>query len=154
MKKVVIIRGLPGSGKSTMAMKHFVDLKGYKHCEADHYFYNNGVYEFKPAELAKAHEYCLNKAASFIENGHKVVIANTFSKKWEIKEVLDRLPVDPREVEILHCHGGKGSIHDVPEYAIENMRQRWFKHPRERHVTLDFTNARPRVIAYQPEPAL
>lgn len=147
-KRVIIIRGLPGSGKSTMALKHFVDKKGYKICEADHFFYDNGVYNFDYSKLADAHEYCHNKAISELERGGKVVISNTFSRLWEIKELLGKLPVGRNEVSVLHCHGGTGTVHNVPEFVVERMKQRWQTWKGEKHVKLDFTNKKPRVVRF------
>lgn len=149
MKKVIIIRGLPGCGKTTMAMQYYVNQKGYKHCEADHYFHNNGVYSFNAAKLNEAHEYCINKALAEIERGGKVVISDTLARKWEIKEIMTSLPVNFNDVEILHCHGGTGSNKDVPDYYVNKVKDRWQVQPGEKHVTLDFSNAKPRVIRHE-----
>lgn len=144
-KKVVIIRGLPGCGKTTMALS-FAD-RGYKHCEADHYFFNDGVYEYDASKINEAHEYCRNKAISELERGGKVVIANTFTRKWEIKELLESLPVDFRDIEILVCHGGTGNDKNIPAFKLEQMKHRWESHPKERHVQLDPNNMK-RVISF------
>lgn len=136
-KKVIIIRGLPGAGKSTMALKSFVS-RGYVHCEADHYFHRDGKYVFEPGKTAEAHEYCINKAIRAIEDGKKVVISNTFTRKWEIQEVLQKLSVDPvKDVSVLNVVGGTGSVNGVPEHVMERMSNRWQPWHREVKVTLD-----------------
>lgn len=144
-KKVVIIRGLPGVGKTTMALS-FAD-RGYVHCEADHYFHQDGVYTFNAAELTEAHEYCRNKAIAALERGQRVVVANTFTRKWELRELISQLPVSYDDVEVLVCHGGTGSVNGVPEHKVEIMRHRWEPDHRDRHVQLDPRNMK-RVIAY------
>lgn len=47
-KKVVILRGLPGTGKSTMAEQVPVP-KGHVHCDPDQYFIKFGEYKFIPS---------------------------------------------------------------------------------------------------------
>lgn len=43
-RELLLIRGLPGSGKTTMA-KQYAQI-GYVHCEADQYFERDGEYRF------------------------------------------------------------------------------------------------------------
>ena len=66
--ELVLIRGLPGSGKTTMA--RVLALVGYEHHEADHYFERDGAYKFDPADLPKAHA----RADSGRKQGSAVVV--------------------------------------------------------------------------------
>lgn len=134
--KLVIIRGLPGSGKSTMALKAFAN-RGYVHCEADHYFHQDGEYKFDQSKVIDAHEYCRNKALSALMQNKKVVVANTFSRKWEIMELLSYLPVDKKDIKVIVAHGGQGTVHNVPDFVTERMRNRWENFEHEIHMQLD-----------------
>ena len=55
-----IVRGVPGSGKSTFA-KHI--WNEYAICEADKYFVDRetGEYKFDATKLKEAHEWCRNQ---------------------------------------------------------------------------------------------
>lgn len=134
--KLVIIRGLPGSGKSTMALKAFAD-RGYVHCEADHFFHRNGKYAFDQSKLVEAHEYCRDRTHAALMQNKKVVVANTFSRKWEIMELLSYLPIDKKDIKVIVAHGGKGSTHNVPDFVTERMRNRWEDFEHEVHMQLD-----------------
>lgn len=58
--KVIIERGIPGSGKSTHAKANASSPEYI--CSADDHFINKeGVYEFKAHELPQAHAKCLKK---------------------------------------------------------------------------------------------
>jgi len=63
-----LIRGLPGSGKTTMAKK----IEGFEHFEADQYFEKDGSYEFDPSELNSAHEECQRIDKYISERGEKL----------------------------------------------------------------------------------
>jgi ABC-type proline/glycine betaine transport system ATPase subunit len=49
--RIRLIRGLPGSGKSTMAKL----MDGFVHFEADMYFEVGGEFVYDPANVSKVH---------------------------------------------------------------------------------------------------
>ena len=78
--KLIIMRGIPGSGKTTLARK-IEDLamrSGYKItgiCSADDYFVKNGKYVFDGKKLGEAHKFCQSKAIQLLAAG-KLQISN------------------------------------------------------------------------------
>lgn len=124
MTKLTLIRGLPGSGKSTRA-KEISRRAGAVHLEADMWFMRNGKYDFDPSKLFLAHRWCQEQTEQNLKMGNSVVVSNTFTRKREAQFYIDlanRLGV---ELEIITATGDYGSIHDVPDEAIERMRARW-----------------------------
>ena len=56
-----LMRGVPGSGKSTI-VKHLMKMFHTDSiCSADQYFSRNGRYRFDQKQLKQAHEYCHEK---------------------------------------------------------------------------------------------
>ena len=121
--ELLLIRGLPGSGKTTMARK-FAEA-GYVHCEADQYFEVGGEYRFDPAKLRAAHDDCLRRAIAAMDAGHSVVVANTFTRRWEMELYLRAAKRRGINVRIIEATGNWPNVHGVPEDAIERMRARW-----------------------------
>jgi len=120
-KKLKLIRGLPGSGKTTMAKK----IEGFEHFEADQYFEKDGSYEFDPSELNSAHEECQRKTKAALSTGKNVVVSNTFSQQWEIDPYRKIADETGAELEIETATGAFENIHDVPDVVIQNMKKRW-----------------------------
>lgn len=116
---LVLIRGLPGAGKSTLAQ-----LFGLPVFEADQFFDDR---DFDPAELQEAHDWCFDKALQKLVFGKSVVVANTSTTAWEVQryEELARV-TNSRLISIVveNRHGGQ-SIHDVPKETIHKMRERF-----------------------------
>lgn len=120
---LVLIRGIPGSGKSTLARRFAA--AGFKHFEADHFFYRQGRYVFDPELRPQAHALCQNNANAALESGESVVIANTFVTLAEIKPYQDMAKRHGARFIVLVASGCWPNIHDVPAYQIENMIRRW-----------------------------
>jgi predicted kinase len=121
--ELVLIRGLPGSGKTTMARR--LALKGYEHHEADHYFERDGKYVFNAADLPKAHEWCLARTKDSLMRGIPCVVANTFSRRWEMQPYFDLAKAMGIPVRVIEAKGNWPNIHGVPAEFIEKMRKRW-----------------------------
>jgi len=119
--KLVLIRGIPGSGKSTLAKDEYVS-KGYKHFEADMYFYDNsGVYKFDHNLIKEAHKWCQNSVSETMSRGQPVVVSNTFVKNWEMSFYKDLAIKHNYEVEVIICRGQYKNIHNVPDEIVTRM---------------------------------
>jgi len=131
--EIVLIRGLPGSGKTEMAKK----MVGYVHLEADMFLNVNGKYIYDPAKVREAHDWCVDSAKGALERGKNVVVANTFAKAWE----LERYTSLGYPVRIIEATGNWANVHGVPSKAIERMKERW--DPLERVLSLISRGKRP-----------
>ncbi len=122
--QLVLIRGLPGSGKSTMAKA--LARAGFEHFEADTYHLNNeGDYCFDRAKAKAAHEWCQQETRKTLERGKQVVVSNTFTQLWEMAPYFDMAKALGIEPNVLEAKGNWQNVHDVPAEVMEHMRARW-----------------------------
>lgn len=124
MRLLTLVRGLPGSGKSTMAKAIAMDT-GAIHLEADMYFVKDGEYKFDPMQIKFAHEWCQAQALKALMDNRNVVVSNTFVKKWEMQAYFAMASAEVAEVCVLIANGNYGNVHGVPEEVIERMRANW-----------------------------
>jgi predicted kinase len=130
MQQLILIRGLPGSGKSTLARALAGDARSI---EADDYFVSDGVYRFDPAQLPQAHAACQAQAQAELAAGRSVVVANTFSQRWEMEPYMLAARECGARVVVADLYDGglddsalaARGVHGVPVPGIAAMRARW-----------------------------
>jgi len=123
MKQLILFRGLPGSGKSSLSESLCDDVYS-----ADMYFERNGEYHFDPTQLKTAHEWCKSHAESALHAGVPIVgVANTFTQEWEMKayfELAEKYGYRSSSIIVENRHGSE-NIHGVPDEALERMESRF-----------------------------
>lgn len=123
---VTLIRGLPGSGKSTYAKTLNV-----MHLEADMYHMINGVYKFREDKIKSAHTWCQFMFEQCLKRGMDVAVSNTFTTLWELQPYIDLCKKYNIEYKVIAMKTDYGSIHNVPLDIIQKMRNRWQDYPSE-----------------------
>ena len=128
MKQLILLRGLPGSGKSTFANLIGARGAGYAHFEADMYFMKNGEYVFDPSQIKMAHNWCMIQTEKAMADDTPIVIvSNTFTQLWEMERYYEMAKYYDYQVSSIiveNRHGGVNT-HGVPEDKLEVMKNRF-----------------------------
>jgi len=128
---LILLRGLPGSGKSTLGdvILYTNQLTNQDVLSADNFFIDkNGEYVFDGAKIKEAHNNCQQKCAERMKHEFlKIVVANTITEEWEMKpyfEMADRYDYKVFSIVVENRHGGINE-HNVPEEVLTKMRERF-----------------------------
>jgi len=125
MTKFIIIRGIPGSGKSTVA-KMLASAMPALHYEADMWFYKRtGEYDFHIDQLHTAHKWCFDSVENALHSRMNVIVSNTFTTIKELKPYVELGAKHGIKPQIITCQSSFGSIHDVPDEVIAQMQKRF-----------------------------
>ena len=125
MEKILfLVRGLPGSGKSTFAKQLTSNV-----FEADHYFIDNeGNYNFDPSKIKDAHKDCQDNIRYAMESSiSKIAVSNTSTQDWELQpyyELATKYGYTVFSIVVENRHGGT-NVHNVPEDKVEQMKNRF-----------------------------
>ena len=129
--ELILLRGLPGAGKSTLAkvILQFRETDEPEVLSADDFFVNdNGVYEFDAQKIKEAHQYCQFRCSERMrQQKAKIVVANTFTQEWEMDDyfkMAERYNYRVHTVIVENRHGNE-NVHGVPEDKLQQMKDRF-----------------------------
>jgi predicted kinase len=130
-KNLYIVRGLPGSGKSTFARSI---AKPYQIFEDDQYFMKKGKYKFDAKKLKEAHDNCRQRVVRRMRKNlfnstlfRTIVVSNTFTQDWEMKFYRclgRRYGYKVHTIVVENRHKGV-NVHGVPEDKLQVMEDRF-----------------------------
>ncbi|NXI48043.1 N4BP2 protein, partial [Galbula dea] len=132
---LVLLRGVPGSGKSYLARNLLEDNPGGIILSTDDYFYKHGQYHYDRKCLGEAHDWNRKRAKEAFEKRiSPIIIDNTNIQAWEMKpyvalaqqfkyKVMFREPdtwwkFKPKELE-------RRNIHGVSKEKIKRMLEQY-----------------------------
>jgi predicted kinase len=128
---LILLRGLPGSGKTTLGSVILKNFNGEQPdvLSADDFFVNEiGEYVFDGSKLKEAHNDCLLRCANKMKNQiFRIVVANTFTQEWEMEkyyEIAERYNYRVHSIVVENRHNGE-NIHGVPSEKLEQMKNRF-----------------------------
>lgn len=120
-----LVRGLPGSGKSSFVRKQLHALTN--HFEADMYFMKDGEYQFDQSKLGAAHIWCQTQTRGSLEDGFDTWVSNTFTTKKELKPYFEIAKDTDSAIVVMTMNGCFKNVHDVPSEVLYKMKAR-FEH--------------------------
>lgn len=131
MATLILIRGLPGAGKTTLA----VAMDGTVISADDWMINDKGDYHFDSAHLPYCHRRCQSATADALGMGKSVIVANTFSQAWELAPYLKIARTcganagitDLFDAGLTDAELAARNVHGVPVATIAAMRARWEK---------------------------
>lgn len=127
---LILLRGLPGSGKSTLGDVILMWPGNTPDVlSADNYFIDDkGNYNFDSTKLKEAHNDCQLKCAERMKlEISRIVVANTFTQEWEMKtyyDMAERYKYRVHALVVENRHEGN-NIHNVPDDKLQQMKNRF-----------------------------
>lgn len=123
---LILIRGLPGSGKTTLAKRLLEVIPNSKHFEMNQYRINSdGEYNYDPTQNQNVANICKIDALIALEKGFTVIVSNTFTRRWEMVDYINYVIIYNIPYQIIECYSQFKSEHNVPNEHVQRMKDRW-----------------------------
>ena len=132
--RLILIRGVPGSGKSTFATKVF---PGVFHIENDMFHIKDCEYRFDFNKQKNAISWCIDMCETALRNGMDVVVSNTFTKRIYVMAYVKLAAKYGADVSVYRMAGSFKNSHSVPAAVFENMKKNFEDWPDETVVVPD-----------------
>jgi predicted kinase len=129
INSLILLRGLPGSGKSTFA--ELISEKGrYPVYSIDSFFTNpeTGNYSFDFSKNYLAYKNCEEQTLSAMRNGkEKIIVDNTFTIEWEMEPYFKMASEFSYRIFVLTVENrhGNSNIHSISNEQLEKMAARY-----------------------------
>lgn len=125
MQPLIIIRGVSGSGKTSLAQMLLRSFPEAAHHEADHFFMDSDDnYKFDQSFLSEAHAKCLVDTKESLRFGKMVIVSNTFTEQWEMNEYIKSVNPLGGMVLIYDMPNRFRNVHGVPDEVIKRQIER------------------------------
>jgi len=128
-KSLILLRGLPGSGKTSLA-KILNEEGKYPVLSIDDYFTNTetGAYKFEFEKNHLAYKSCEERTKALMKKGlKKIFLDNTFTLEWEMEPYFKMAAEFGYRVFVItieNRHGGK-NIHNISNEQLKKMAEKY-----------------------------
>lgn len=146
MRQVIVMQGIPGSGKTTVA-NDFVRRHPDLRCaivSADDFFVERGkgTYAFDASLLSQAHADCFRRFILLLQQRHVdvVIVDNTNSSAWEMAPYMLgaeafgcsaaywRVPCDPEAAAARNVHSvPRATVFSIHDRMLNERLPPWWK---------------------------
>jgi predicted kinase len=129
MKLLILLRGLPGSGKSSLA-ESLAENGTYPVYSIDRYFTDpeTGIYTFDHLKNHLAYKECEDNTEAAMRAGeNKIFVDNTFTLEWEMENyfgMASKYGYRVHVVTVENRHGGSNT-HNIPEEQLKKMAEKY-----------------------------
>ena len=136
--RLQIIRGLPGSGKTTLALKRYPHLL---RLETDMFFYSQGAYRFSKCRNERAVRWFLDEIEILCMNKVDFVATGVFAAHTErLAETIARAVKWHYDIYIKTLTTQFKGIHAVPEEHFQAMKSAFLPNKELRIIYKDVPN--------------
>ena len=137
-KILYIVRGVPGSGKSTHVKSLMAGMMSTSHRETDMWFMDDKwdgeepVYKFDPTKLAEYHRECQRAVCCDMQDGVETIfVSNTFIRMWEADMYYMLAKLWGYRVVVHRMDNQFNNVHGVPQDKVNIMKANMESYPDE-----------------------
>ena len=131
--KLMIVRGIPGSGKSTFAKK-LADKYHVAHFENDMFLMVNGKYDFSYEKHKIANQKCKEAVTKCLRQGKSCIVSNVLHKASSVQKYVNIAENCGAIVMVVRVNGKHQNVHNVPDKVVQKFIDEFEDFPGELNI--------------------
>lgn len=120
MAQLHLVRGIPGSGKSTFVHKMFPSIF---HVENDMFHMHDGAYDWDKDNMPDAIAWCASMVETALEHGMDAVVSNTFTKCKFIEHYKKIAEKHGASFHVYRCIGQFKNVHGLGNALVDSFKK-------------------------------
>lgn len=121
---LIVVRGLPGSGKTELVEQLSKELRIPHHLKPDIYYDKHNIIRITPDKVKEANAWCIAETYNILRSRLNCIVSNVFVTKKDVLPYINMCKYFGTECRIVVANG-EAYMNNIPDEQCKEMIDNW-----------------------------